>query len=482
MAILADLYCRVSLELQAEEGYSLQEQEERLRAYAKAQGWTIHAVRVDPGFSGASMDRPGLQAVLDDVRAHRIQKVCTYKLDRLSRSQKDTLYLIEDCFIPNGVDYVSATEPLDTGTPLGMAMVGILSVFAQLERQQIKERMTMGRIASAKEGNWRGGSGVPIGYRYQPRTATEPGRLVVDEYEAAQIREVFRRFLAGETFHAIMDHMQAAGYTTAYGKFAAGGASRIPAILENRAYIGDIKYMGQWYPGKHDPIIDRVTFQRAQDKLAEYRAALDAHRRQPYQAGHLLTGLLFCGECGARWAFHTCSYKAKDGSRRHYDTYTCYTRNAHKTQRRAERCSLQPWNAAELEELVWSQVLALRLEDVTAGNAPEDRAAPLRKRLAALDAQVERLVDLYALGTVPMETIQRRSAQIAQEREKLTAAIDAAERGSGRPSAAELGEALRRAPAVRESGTVVEQRALLAVLIRKITLDADRRVRIEWNI
>lgn len=147
MAILADLYCRVSLELQAEEGYSLQEQEERLRAYAKAQGLAIHAVRVDPGFSGASMDRPGLQAVLDDVRAHRIQKVCTYKLDRLSRSQKDTLYLIEDCFIPNGVDYVSATEPLDTGTPLGMAMVGILSVFAQLERQQIKERMAMGRIA-----------------------------------------------------------------------------------------------------------------------------------------------------------------------------------------------------------------------------------------------------------------------------------------------------------------------------------------------
>ena len=90
--------------------------------------------------------------MLGDVRAGLVDCVLVYKLDRFSRSQKDTLMLIEDEFLSAGVAFVSMSENFDTSTPLGRAMVGILSVFAQLEREQIRERMALGRAERAKNG------------------------------------------------------------------------------------------------------------------------------------------------------------------------------------------------------------------------------------------------------------------------------------------------------------------------------------------
>lgn len=480
--IRAALYCRVSTTEQAEEGYSLQEQEARLRAYADAQGWVVHDIYRDPGFSGAKLDRPGIQRLIEDVKAHRVQRVVTYKLDRLSRSQKDTLYLIEEVILPNGADYASVTESLDTSTPLGMAMIGILSVFAQLEREQIAERMMMGRIASAKEGNWRGGSGVPIGYRYIPRTATEDGRLVIDDYEAAQVREIFRQFLGGKTFHSIYVYCHE-HYSTSYGRFGNGGAGIIPNILANRAYIGQIKYCGVWYPGKHEPIIDLDTFQRAQDRLAEYRAGLCEHRRTAYQAKHLLTGLLWCGECGARWAYHTCTYKRRsDGEKRSYDVYTCYTKNRHKTQARADHCSLSVWSASELEGIVWDQVEALAFQDAPEVAQEPPEVSAYRDRIEAIDKQLERLVDLYALGSMPLDVIQKRTEALAGERTSLQEAIEAAQRGSGRMTAAEVEAAVAEAHELRQGGDIQAQRELLQALISRITILPDRQLAIEWRI
>lgn len=104
--------------------------------------------------------------------------VLVYKLDRLSRSQKDTLYLIEDVFEKNGVDFASMTENFDTSTPHGKFIIGILSVFAQLEREKIKERTMVGKDSRAKEGLWHGSAQIPTGYDYID------GQLVINEYEA----------------------------------------------------------------------------------------------------------------------------------------------------------------------------------------------------------------------------------------------------------------------------------------------------------
>ena len=143
----AALYIRVSTLEQAQEGYSVGEQRERLIAYCKAQDWLIADIYVDGGYTGSNLNRPGIQKLMSETE--KFDVVLVYKLDRLSRSQRDTLYLIEEIFRPNKVDFVSMQESFDTSSPFGKAMIGLLAVFAQLEREQIKERTWMGRVGAA---------------------------------------------------------------------------------------------------------------------------------------------------------------------------------------------------------------------------------------------------------------------------------------------------------------------------------------------
>ena len=145
------LYVRVSTDIQVD-GYSIDEQLERLEKYCDAKDWIIYNKYIDPGFTGSNINRPGLTKLLQDIHKGKIDLVLVYKLDRLSRSQKDTLYLIEEEFLPNNVDFISMTENFDTSTPFGKAMIGILSVFAQLERENIKTRLAMGHVGRAKAG------------------------------------------------------------------------------------------------------------------------------------------------------------------------------------------------------------------------------------------------------------------------------------------------------------------------------------------
>ena len=121
------LYIRVSTREQAERGNSLEMQKERLLAYCKAMGWLVVGIYIDPGHSGSSLNRPEMQRLIADKDNYDI--ILVYKLDRLSRSQKDTLYLIEEIFLKNNIDFVSMNENIDTSTPYGRAMIGILSAF-----------------------------------------------------------------------------------------------------------------------------------------------------------------------------------------------------------------------------------------------------------------------------------------------------------------------------------------------------------------
>ena len=178
--MIVGIYVRVSTPEQAVNGHSIDEQIERTQKYCDAMNWTVYKVYTDAGFTGSNTARPAMQNLIKDVRDGKINKVLVYKLDRLSRSQKDTLMLIEDIFLANNVDFVSMSENFDTATPFGRAMIGILAVFAQLEREQIKERMAMGKIARAKQGKFHGSAKIPIGYDYID------GELVTNEYEKIQ--------------------------------------------------------------------------------------------------------------------------------------------------------------------------------------------------------------------------------------------------------------------------------------------------------
>ena len=113
------IYVRVSTTSQAEEGYSIEEQRDKLEAYCKIKDWSVYDVYTDGGFSGSNTNRPAIERLIKDAQNKKFDTVLVYKLDRLSRSQKDTLYLIEDIFIKNNIAFLSLQENFDTSTPFG---------------------------------------------------------------------------------------------------------------------------------------------------------------------------------------------------------------------------------------------------------------------------------------------------------------------------------------------------------------------------
>lgn len=202
------IYVRVSTSLQADEGYSIDEQISKLKSYCDIKDWAIYDIYTDAGFTGSNMERPALTRLIKDSNDKKFNNVLVYKLDRLSRSQKDTLYLIEEVFNANGIGFVSISENFDTTTPFGKAMVGILSVFAQLEREQIKERMQLGMLGRAKAGKSMNWNNLIFGYDYNKTT----GDLIIKPTEAAIVRRAQELYLSGMSIHKIVQVFNAEGH------------------------------------------------------------------------------------------------------------------------------------------------------------------------------------------------------------------------------------------------------------------------------
>lgn len=243
----ACVYTRVSTQEQASEGYSIEEQERMCKASIESKGWTYVKTYSDPGISGRTMDRPGLQNMLEDIRTGLVDAVVIYKLDRLSRKQRDTMTIIEDVLLKNDIALVSLNETLDTTTPWGRAMIGILSSFNQMESENIQARTSMGRSAKVKAGGYAGGK-PPIGY------SVVDGELVVNESEAEIVRTVFELRENGGTLIGIADELNRRGYRTKKGgKFH---HSAIQTILNNEeTYRGHYKYGKDSVENQHEPIL-----------------------------------------------------------------------------------------------------------------------------------------------------------------------------------------------------------------------------------
>ena len=242
----ACVYTRVSTVEQVD-GYSIEEQERMGKAAIESKAWEYVGTYSDPGVTGRTMARPGLQAMLSDIQEGKIEAVVIWKLDRLSRKQRDTLTIIEDYLMKNDVTLLSLNETLDTGTSWGRAMIGILSSFNQMESENIQMRTEMGRKAKAREGGYAGGK-PPIGYK-----AIE-GKLVIVPEEAEVVRLVFQLRKNGKTLMGIAEELNNRGYKTKSGK--AFLHSAIQTILNNEeTYKGIYRYGKEGGQIQHEPIL-----------------------------------------------------------------------------------------------------------------------------------------------------------------------------------------------------------------------------------
>jgi site-specific DNA recombinase len=280
------IYTRKSSEEGLEQEFnSLDAQREACEAYTasqKAEGWVLLRDRYDDGgFSGGTLERPALKRLLADIEAGLIDVVVVYKIDRLSRSLMDFAKLVE-VFDRCGVTFVSVTQSFNTTTSMGRLTLNILLSFAQFEREVIGERIRDKFAASRKRGMWMGGF-VPLGYDVKDR------KLVVNEAEAALVRDIFERFIQLGSVTLVVRGLQAEERLTKRGKPFDKGI--VYKLINNRVYVGEAVHKGASYPGEHEAIIDRDTFDKAQAILATNGYSRSAVIRSRTPA--LLRGLIF---------------------------------------------------------------------------------------------------------------------------------------------------------------------------------------------
>ena len=403
------LYPRVSGHEQ-EDNYSIPEQIDRMKKYCDAKDWMVYKIYTDSVYSGSNMDRPGLQEMIRDCENGKLDMVLVYKLDRLSRSQKDTMFLIEDVFEKNGVGFTSMTENFDTSTPHGKFIVGILAVFSQLERSRITERTMIGKDSRAKEGKWHGGRWVPIGYNYN-------GMLFPNEYEAMQVKEIADLFLKGTPVRTIERMMAKKGYRHKHG---AWDAKTIRRVLQNPVNIGMIKNRDTWYKGLHEPILDQKTFdaiQKLMEKRREENGAARAHQS-------LLGGILYCKNCGGRYARQ--SYSGV-----YY--YTCYSRSKKmKKMIKDPNCKNKNYRMEELENAILHEIHLLaidpnRVEEVRENRPVSDvteKIKAITSEIAKIDTQISKMMDLYALGTIDLDVISDKVSALNGQKTALSKELE----------------------------------------------------------
>lgn len=462
------LYTRVSTAEQAREGYSIDEQIQRLKLYAEAHGRKDYKVYTDGGYTGASMERPALNDLLKDIKAGKIDKVIVYKLDRLSRSQKDTLYLIEDAFLSNGVDFESMSERFDTSTSFGRAMVGVLAVFAQLEREQIKERMAMGKEGRAKEGRWHGGGYAPIGYDYRG------GELIVNDLEAAHVREAFTMYASGASIKQIEEQFARKGYSHAHGGY---NHTTLKRLLENVLYIGMVKHKGQVYEGIHEQIIDKELFEavRLRRELEHDKAS-----GRPSSATYL-SGLVVCGKCGGRYA---CTAHAVGGK---YRYYTCYNRRpVNKSMATGPRCLNTNYRVDKLEQIIFGEIKKLALDPAEL-HKRKDKSGEREEKERALSAQLKklqdkksRLIDLYGSGLFDMDTVAAKVREAEESERLIQAELAALMRADHKLDQDQAAKMITSFGDILERGIYEEIRLVIQSLIDTITIDGEDII-IKWR-
>lgn len=290
------IYTRKSTEEGLDQDFnSLDAQREACAAYIlsqKHEGWAELSDRYDDGgFSGGSMDRPGLTQLLNDVEAGRVDVIVVYKVDRLTRSLADFAKMV-DLFDGAGVSFVSVTQAFNTTSSMGRLTLNVLLSFAQFEREVTAERIRDKVAASKRKGIWMGGA-VPMGYDVNDKA------LIVNPVEAEAIRTIFAEYLAVGSVRGLSDRLDVLGIvskrrTDRYGRMTGGTSFSRGAlynILRNPIYIGKTRHKDELYDGLHEAIIDDATWQQVQELLANHGGKKIATSRR--SARRLLDGLLF---------------------------------------------------------------------------------------------------------------------------------------------------------------------------------------------
>jgi site-specific DNA recombinase len=509
----AAIYARVSTPRQAR-ALKTDQQVARLERYAQRKGWSLHRQRVylDEGYSGASLNRPGLDALRDAAAMAEFEVVLVAAPDRLARKYIHQVLLLEE-LQGRGCRVEFAERPMSQD-PNDQLLLQIRGAVAEYERTLIAERMRRGRLAKLRAGQLLPWMRVPFGYRTDPERPRDPAGLRVEGYEAAIVRQMFAWYLErGATLGSVARLLMEGGVLTPTGKDT-WSRSTIRGILKNPAYVGNayghctqlvpakarrspLKPVGagvtakrrpeqeEWIPVSVPPIVERETFDLVQEKLSHNRRFASRNNKSHR---YLLRALVSCGACGQG-----------SNARTSWDGRSYYVCRGHNEIVSEQRCRARHAPGGQLDELVWQDLcemlihpehIKVALRRAHGGEwLPRELKARLlgvEKAIAQSERQNRRLLDAYLGGVLELAEFERKRSELkgrsdallAQKRQLEATARERTELCAIGDSIEEFCEQVK---AALFDATFEQKRALLELLIDRVIV-ADEEVEIRYVI
>lgn len=359
-------YLRVSTDAQTEK-YGLDVQKQKILDYCEKKGVIIDNWYIDGGYTGSNINRPEIQKLLEDSQKGLINTVYIYKLDRMSRDVIDTLTILYRILPEYGVRIISMTEELRFENPMDKVMVGVNAIMGQYEREVIYMRTRAGMVERVKKGLWMGGGNIPTGYRYD----RNDGILHIDEKQAERVREAYRLYLEGYSCEKIAVMLDFKGDVV------------VTQVLKRKTYLGLIEYKGNVYQGKHKPIIDEHTFYKVQEMMKK-------RSTKTFVANNnMLTGLCYCGICGARMRYQ------KWGN---YHKLICYSQYSDKYTKHYMIKNPDCYNAKIKAKFVENEVEMYFKEfaiNIQENNERRNNSDNIEKTIENANQKIKKLYDLY---------------------------------------------------------------------------------------
>ena len=347
-------YTRVSTAMQID-GYSLDAQKARMKAYADFSDYQIVGEYEDAGKSGKSIEgRASFCKMMDDIKSGKdgVAYVLVFKLSRFGRNATDvlsTLQVMQDF----GVNLICVEDGIDSSKDAGKLMISVLSAVAEIERENIRVQTMEGRIQKAREGRWNGGF-APYGYRLVD------GVLQINEDEAPAIRTIFEQYVNTDTgANGLSKYLETLGFqklARQNGTSPLFSATLIRAILKNPVYCGKIAFgrrklekihgtRNEYHQvpqenyllvdGLHKGIVSEELWNAAQVKLLAQSKRYEPVNRSKTEQAHLLSALVKCPVCGAGMYSNKCTKRKKDGTPyKSFSYYSC----KHRKMQRGQKC------------------------------------------------------------------------------------------------------------------------------------------------
>ena len=511
------VYVRVSTQRQ-QQAQTIEQQLERLRAHISAQGWSLaeeHIFR-DDGYSGAKLNRPGLDSLRDRAAMAEFELVLITSPDRLARKYIHQALILEE-LERHGCRVEFLDRPM-SDDPHDQLVLQIRGAVAEYERTLIADRMRRGRLMKLRVGQLLPWTKPPYGYILDAERPRDPARVRVNEVEAAIVRQIFAWYTDLEekmSLYAVAKRLSDDGVPTPKGG-QRWNVATIRGILKNPAYTGTayaqrthtvsarqrksaLLPVGagvsqrpapaeEWIPIPVPAIISQEQFEQARARLTLNQQIA---RRNNTQHPYLLRGLVSCGQCRLRCIGRSCSPG--------YNYYVCCGKTDALRISQGKRCLSRYTPADTLDELVWQdlchllthpQLIIQALERAQGGEwLPQQlqaRGKTLKQALDQLARQEERLLEAYLAEVIALPELERKRLEIAQKQKALQTQLRQLEAQAKKQIevaviATSVEAFCQRIQQGLEHATFAQRRQLVELLIDRVIVD-DGQVEIRYVI